>query len=213
MIKEIRLGDNEWDEIVMTFPDYDVYQLSGYVKAFSGGTQGEAILLYYKNGSERGVNVVMKRDISEADAFKNLLEKDTFYDLATPYGYGGWIFEGAEDSEAFNKEYLSWCEDNQVVSEFVRFHPMQQNAFGINQKIYNPVFLGHTVAIELDTEEGIWTRFSSKNRGHIRKAIKSGVEVRTSNEVSDYNEFKKIYNSTILPTAITHHPSPISHHP
>ena len=117
MIKEIILNDDRWDEIVQSFSRYDIYQMSGYVKAFSGRAEGEPILLYYENDDTRGINVVMKRDISEIPCFNGVLEKNTFYDFATPYGYGGWLFEGRENADAFTEDYLSWCERNHAVSE------------------------------------------------------------------------------------------------
>ena len=39
----------KWDDIVKSFPNYDVYYLSGYVKAFQVHGDGEALLLYYQS--------------------------------------------------------------------------------------------------------------------------------------------------------------------
>lgn len=191
MIREIQIEEKEeWDGIVSTFEKYDVYQLSGYTKGFLNRNEGSPILLYYTKDGLRGMNVAMKRDIADAPSF---------FDLATPYGYGGWLFEGEEGAsvDSFTGEYEEWCRENRIVSEFIRFHPVQNNVRGINEAVYHPIFLGNTVAIELDTPEQIWERFSSKNRGHIRKAIKSGVEVKISTEKKHYMEFMEIYESTM----------------
>lgn len=37
----------EWDNVVRSFKEYDVYWLSGYVKAFKIHGDGEPILFYY----------------------------------------------------------------------------------------------------------------------------------------------------------------------
>lgn len=199
MIQEYNILDTEWDEIVQSFGDYDVYQLSGYVKAFDFRNEGTPMLILYEGKSNRGINVVMKRDISDDQKFAGHLEKGKLFDLTTPYGYGGWLFEGdsEENDESFINEFSEWCVANQIVSDFVRFNPIQNNNGGFNKRLYNPIYLGKTVAIELDDPNHIWERFSSKNRGHIRKAIKSGVEVRITNDELVYDDFIKIYETTM----------------
>lgn len=189
----------EWDSIVCSFSNYDVYYLSGYVTSLKLHGDGEPILLFYSDDFCRGINVVMKRDIALDKHFVGKITEGKYYDIATPYGYGGWFFEGDNGcSSKFKEEYLSWCEENGVVSEFVRFHPVLENAADSkNVSLYDIVYLGKTVAIQLDSEELIWERFSSQNRSHLRVAMKEGVrvEIETSKEALDV--FKKIYKTTM----------------
>lgn len=191
---------DEWDSIVKTFKKYDVYYLSGYSEAFKLHGDGEPLLFYYETENLRGINVVMKRDIAHDKHFSGRISEGKYYDLSTPYGYGGWIIEG-EDSEngtsVFIDEYTSWCRDNNVVSEFVRFHPVLENASGINKKMYMVDSIGKTVAIQLDNKDAIWERFSSKNRGHIRVAKKEGVAVRNENSKEAFDVFQRIYETTM----------------
>ena len=191
---------DEWDSVVKSFHQFDIYYLSGYVKAFELHGDGQPLLLYYNSETLRGINVVMKRDIAHDKHFKGRIAEGEFFDLATPYGYGGWYFEGdqtGKDADTFKEEYAAWCMENKAVSEFVRFHPVLENASGINKEIYDMTLLGNTVAIELDSEEKIWERFSSKNRGHIRVAIKEGVTVRTETSKDAFDVFRKIYETTM----------------
>ncbi len=190
----------EWDSKVKSFERYDVYYLNGYAKAFEIHGDGIPILLSYDSDVLHGINVVMKRDIALDKHFDGLIEKNRYFDLATPYGYGGWYFEGEESEKeitSFSKEYLEWCSANSIISEFVRFHPILNNSVGINQKFYDITLLGNTVAIHLDSIESIWENFSSKNRGHIRKAINSGVTVDYSNDEPAFSAFRSIYESTM----------------
>ena len=53
----------EWDSIVQTFAEYDVYYLSGYVKAFQIIGDGAPELLYYEVEGLRAIYVYMKRII------------------------------------------------------------------------------------------------------------------------------------------------------
>lgn len=50
----------QWDAIVRSFKEYDVYWLSGYVKAFQLHGDGEPLLFFYEGSDTRGINVVMK---------------------------------------------------------------------------------------------------------------------------------------------------------
>ena len=192
---------DEWDSVVKSFHQFDIYYLSGYVKAFELHGDGEPLLLYYNSETLRGINVVMKRDIAHDRHFAGRIAEGEFFDLATPYGYGGWYFEGDQtgrDAETFKEEYAAWCIENKAVSEFVRFHPVLGNASGINSEIYDVIFLGNTVAIRLDSEEKIWERFSSKNRGHIRVAAKEGVTVRIETTKDAFDVFQRIYETTMI---------------
>ena len=72
----------EWDAIVGSFTDYDVYYLSGYVKAFHIHGDGEPFLLYYEEEGVRAIYVYMRRPTAI----------EGFFDSVTPYGYGGVLF-------------------------------------------------------------------------------------------------------------------------
>lgn len=199
MIVEYKLNKyEEWDRIVNSFDKYDVYYLSGYVKGFELHGDGEPILLYYESDDVRGINVVMKRDISEDERFVGLIKEKEFFDIATPYGYGGWHFEGELSNVAeFSREYMNWCIDNKIVSEFVRFHPVMENASKSYNDYYEKTFLGNTVAVELDSEEAIWERFSSSNRRHIKVSNKEGVEIRIETSKEAFDIFQEIYKTTM----------------
>ena len=43
----------QWDTIVQSFDAYDVYYLSGYVKAFQKHENNAPHLLYYETGNRR----------------------------------------------------------------------------------------------------------------------------------------------------------------
>lgn len=188
----------QWDAIVKSFAKYDVYYLSGYVRAFEIHGDGQPLLLYFNSDILRGINVVMKRDIANDGRFAGKIFEGEYFDIATPYGYGGWYFEGEElEGDFFKQEYEAWCKNNGIISEFVRFHPVLNNVLHGNNAIYERILLGNTVAIELDNDEEIWNRYSSKNRGHIRVAEKEGVTVRIETTREAFDVFRKIYETTM----------------
>lgn len=184
-----------WDSIVKSFKEYDIYWLSGYVNAFYLHGDGIPLLFYYEHGDTRGINVVMKRDVAKDRKLAGLIEAERYYDFATPYGYGGWLIEG-DDIEKLFEEYKSWLFENDIISEFVRFHPMLMNHMAC-ASFYDVVQLGAVVHMDLSSPEIVWDNMISKNRNVIRKAIKNDIKIYNGRFPEIYNEFRTIYNITM----------------
>lgn len=196
MIQVFTLEQSEqWDEIVCSFDSYDVYWISGYVKAFKIHGDGEPLLFYYNYEGTRGINVAMKRDIASDGRFSGILSEGQYYDLTTPYGYGGWIIEGDNIERLFQK-YELWLEENGFVSEFVRFHPIVGN-HNICRHYYDVLQLGDVVHMDLLSPKHIWNNLTSKNRNVIRKAIKNNVKIYYGRYPEIYERFRLIYNATM----------------
>ena len=196
MLKVFTLEKNEeWDKIVKSFKDYDTYYLSGYVKAFKIHGDGEPLLFYYEDKEVRGINVVIKRDIAEDSWFKEKLEKNKYFDLTTPYGYGGWLIEGENSEELMNK-YEKWCRKRNIISEFVRFHPVIEN-HKVNETNYDVVKLGEVITMDLTSSEIVFDNLISQNRNKIRKAMKNDVKIYNGRFKDIYRQFKVIYDETM----------------
>lgn len=179
----------EWDETVKTFADYDIYYLSGYVKAFHIHGDGDPFLLYYEDNGLRAIYVYMRRPTAIEGIF----------DSVTPYGYGGVLFEG-DASEAnrqtFWKAYLAEMEKEHIVDNFVRYHPVLKNAVPM-KPISNVIDLGKTIAMDLASPELIWENIHSKNRNMIRKAKKNGIVIEHGQGMDLFDKFIDIYNATM----------------
>lgn len=185
----------EWDSVVQSFKKYDVYWLSGYVKAFQIHGDGEPLLFFFNDGDTRGINVVMKRDVAKDEHFRGVAEEGRYFDFATPYGYGGWIIEGEDTGKLF-EAYTSWIDQNEIISEFVRFHPMILNHEAC-RNFYEIVQLGEVVHMDLSSPEVIWDNIISKNRNMIRKAEKNDIRVYSGRFPEIYRRFRDIYNGTM----------------
>lgn len=185
-----------WDGIIRSFQNYDVYYLNGYVKAFQLHGDGEPLLFHYEGEGLRGVNVVMRRDIAKDPRFAGRIPENTWFDFATPYGYGGWLLEGAGDPAPMFAAYERWCQKHSVVSEFVRFHPVLENQAPLTEA-YEVIPLGGTIAMDLTSPEGIWANLTSKNRNVIRKAQKNGVRIFSGRSPELYETFRGLYNATM----------------
>ena len=184
-----------WDTVVCTFRDYDVYWLSGYAKAFQVHGDGEPLLFYCEDGSARGIHVMMKRDIAKDIHFAGKIEEGRWFDLAAPYGYGGWLIEGTHSEDLF-RSYRSWLEKNGIISEFVRFHPVLKNHEACRD-FYEIECLGQNVCMDLSSPEVIRNNLTRENRNRIRKAVKNGIEVYHGNHPDVYEEFRILYDKTM----------------
>lgn len=191
-------NDIEWESIVKSFQNFDIYYLPNYVKAFWHHGDGIPMLFYYVNEEIRGINVVMMRDISTIALYKEKIPENTYFDIITPYGYGGFIIEGniTKDSlNRLNEEYTNYCYKEGIISEFVRFHPFFQGVKIHN--IYNIRELGKTVSMKLVNKEQIWNNLTSKNRNMVRKAKSASIHVYWGQEPSLYDKFKFLYYQTM----------------
>lgn len=185
----------EWDKIVSSFAAHDIYYFSGYVKAFENNGDGEAYLFYYECEDTRAINVFMRRDISDDSCFKGEIEPQKYFDIVTPYGYGGFLIEG-EQIEKVCGAYEKFCQKSGIVSEFVRFHPLLRNWDGM-ERLYEEQYRGKTIHMDLENEETIWRNITSQNRNKIRKAQKAGMEVYWGRDANIIEYFMEIYNKTM----------------
>lgn len=193
----VGLGQSDkWDGIVKSFPDHDVYYLSGYVKAFEFHGDGSPVLLYYSSEKGRAICVLFLRDISMDPLFEGKIPVGRYFDAVTPYGYGGFVFDGDVDKTDLKREFDYILKENRINSVFFRFHPILDNA-SENEAVTCVTPLGNTIAMDLTSPEVIWENIISKNRNMIRKAEKSGVEIHHSDDPELFRTFKEIYDETM----------------
>lgn len=184
-----------WDALVRGFSNYDVYYLSGYVKAFRLHGDGEPLLFYGEADGVRCINVVMERDIAADPHFAGSLPADTYFDFATPYGYGGWLLEGDGDPAPIFETYREWCKEHGIVSEFVRF-----SLFSSSRERYYGEVIPRTnnVVRALDRPmDEMLMDFEHKVRKNLKKAEASCLEIRIDTAGDDLTDFLRIYRATM----------------
>jgi hypothetical protein len=197
IIQEIKAEEKErWNTIVRSFADYDVFYLNEYVTAFmqENKSNGEPVLLCYENGSSKAVNVVFRRDIAFDDKLKGKLEPGRYFDLISPYGYGG--FWGLiEDYEDLNRCYNEYCFLNHYICEFVRFE-----LFGDYYKHYDGEVESRTHNVVRSLEmpmDKMWMDFKQKVRKNVNRANKNNLDIIIENTDEHLPEFLDIYYSTM----------------
>lgn len=131
------------------------------------------------------------------------LNARSYYDLVTPYGYGGPIITNCEPHNrtdlvnAFQTAFQKKCEEEDIVCEFVRFHPVLSNVRDFDF-YYQTEYRRKTTGTNLrDFDDPVQSEFSKSSRRNIRKALKAGVEFKITVNPDDLTGFKDIYHATM----------------
>ena len=196
-INELHIDDpDKWNHIVRSFPDYEVFYLAEYAKAFmqENPLNGIPLLLLYENGKERAINVVFKRDIALDENFLGKLETGKYYDLITPYGYGG--FRGTIiDWDSLNNTYEAYCLNQNYICEFVRFELFGDYAYHYNGEIECRT---HNVVRSLDIPlDEMWMDFKQKVRKNVKRANTYNLGIIIEATDRHLDDFLRIYYSTM----------------
>ncbi|MDN7244593.1 GNAT family N-acetyltransferase [Planococcus shenhongbingii] len=175
----------------------DLYFDLNYGKLYEAVESGVCEIFEFENNLGKVRHLFLKRKIP------NLINGIQYYDLATPYGYGGpLMIEVLEENknvveEKFEEAFQNYCQQNNVVSEFVRFHPLFLNAQDFT-KIYDVQHRRYTTGTNLQAhEDPVQAEFSKSTRRNIRNAIKAGVTVDISVNPKDLKNFQEVYYSTM----------------
>jgi serine/alanine adding enzyme len=128
---------------------------------------------------------------------------ETYYDLVTPYGYGGPVIKTCQEGrkedliKAFQTDFGHYCEEEKIISEFIRFHPLIDNAVDFSS-CYDVVHIRNTVGTNLkDFEDPVKSEFSKSKQKSIQKALAAGVEYRITVNPEDLIQFRQIYCGTM----------------
>ena len=129
-----------------------------------------------------------------------IIDGEQFFDAITPYGYGGPVVVECTDRgkllEAYAQAYIQHCNSEKIVDEFVRFHPLAENALDFGG-IYEISYNRHTLAVDLTDDNYSAVQFSPDCRNMIRKAAKKGVTVEVDEECVHLDDFIRLYYATM----------------
>lgn len=174
-----------------SFKNWDIYYLYDYAYSFFVHGDGDMFLIYFENNGERFCYSVMQRAIT-------CCQKEDYFDWETPYGYGGPLTDGIiskESQQLFLKEITEYCVSNNIVSQFVRFHPLFKN-YEVLKSAIETRYLRDTIYIDTTDLDMIMTNMDSKNRNMVRKAQKNGVKI-IRKKIDEIDDFIPMYNETM----------------
>ena len=173
----------------------DLYFDENYGKLYEKIENGKAEIFEYKDENGKITNQFLIRKIPDKIA------GNEYFDIVTPYGYGGSIIEnliGDKEKllQRYQEEFSKYCLENNIVSEFVRFHPIVKNYedFG---KMYNAKYMRKTLITKLQEDDPVQNQFGKSCRKNIRQALNKGVTYKITQKPDNIDSFKDIYYSTM----------------
>jgi hypothetical protein len=132
-----------------------------------------------------------------------LIDGVQYFDLITPYGYGGPLVLTAQDEfreklcQDFSIVFAQYCLKNHIISEFVRFHPIKNNARDFSDT-YNAVCIQKTLGTNLAAySDPVQTEFSKNCQKNIRRSLQAGLTYRINEAPDQIDSFLNIYYSTM----------------
>jgi hypothetical protein len=185
-IEVLGINDRRWIEIVSASNMYDFYHTAAYSMI---ATSDETVLFVAFWGNDFIALPLVIRSI----------EGTTYYDITSVYGYCGPIsnlkIELLTDDHIyyFQEELWHFFSRKQVISAFVRLHPLLNQArlfenFGLIKEI------NKTVAIDLNlSEEQQLKNYRESHSRRIRKLIKTGYSVVEATTEEEIDCFINIY--------------------
>ncbi len=175
----------------------DIYFEPAYGKLCETIEEGTAEVFRLETDDGIISNMFMKKHLPE-----DLDPEQKYFDISTPYGYGGPIILDLKGDKSkllaeYDQKFSQYCIDNNIICEFIRFHPILNNVFDFNT-IYNADFSRHTVSTNLiGINDPLTEQFSRSARKNIRKALKSGAIIEIVETPEDLDKMAKIYHETM----------------
>ena len=173
----------------------DIYFKKEYGLLCELMSDGRCEIFEYKSDAGHIRNMFIKREIPW------LVDGKRYYDISTPYGYGGPIILSCTDREdllsGYESAFEAYCAEQNIVCEFVRFHTIYRNYEDFSG-IYKPEFSRLTVATDLESfDDPVQQEFSKSARKEVRKAEAAGVTCSCHYQPDDLHIFRQLYEETM----------------
>ncbi|MCR5797264.1 MAG: GNAT family N-acetyltransferase, partial [Eubacterium sp.] len=148
----------------------------------------------YESGEDRAINVVFRRDVAKDDKLDGRVDGGRYFDLITPYGYGG-FWGTISDWDKLNQTYTEYCMRNHYVCEFVRFELFTSYHEHFDGEVETRT---HNVVRSLDMPiDEMWMDFKQKVRKNVKRANTYNLECIIENTDEHLEDFLRIYYSTM----------------
>jgi len=127
----------------------------------------------------------IKRDISNELSF---LEENKYFDIITPFDYGGFYYTSEEILEKALKEFDKKCIKENIISGFFRFNPLLKQNYNLIAKYIAIIQLQDHIVINLENDYK--SHYSANKRRDITKQRKYDYELIENDSIDN---FYKVY--------------------
>lgn len=129
------------------------------------------------------------------------LDGKQWFDIVTPYGYGGPVVLSCTDMEklmaAYREAFTAYCLEHNIVCEFIRFHlfdnvDVRQHYYGETMNVLDNVVVDTALSYET-----IRMNYEHKVRKNVNKAISNGLTMCIERSLDHLEDFLGIYYATM----------------
>ncbi|WP_042348349.1 GNAT family N-acetyltransferase [Bacillus massiliigorillae] len=170
----------KWNDALSRFHKSDLYYYHGYCSLSYLMGDGEPYLFFFEDDNECLVCYpYIKRRIELPFMNDDMLKEDVF-DIITPNGFGGPLTQNISEKTIgkFRRDFEEHCQKENIISEFIRFHPIIQNHHYLEECL-EVIYDRETVYIDLTkSEEEIFNNYHKNHKRNIHKAISNNFEFR-----------------------------------
>lgn len=163
-----------------------------YGKLYENHEKAELTTFDFENENGKIKYMFLKREVPY------LINDTIYYDILTPYGYGGPIILKSYNKKQLLTDYhgafSNYCQEHGIVSEFVRFHLIENEE--IRKQFYGEVdCIGRHIVRDLSKsiEEDMSSRILRYYRGNKKKEIKTVYDY----EGTYIDSFMEVYYQTL----------------
>jgi hypothetical protein len=182
---------NSWNELINQnqFSNLDIYYSPDYINLYTNKLN-KGLMFYYEENNKKWFIPCIKKQIE----IKNKIFND-YYDLETPYGYGGPISNSKDKNFIRNAtdSFIKWCNSEKIINFIIKFHPVIKNEEMFFSKD-NLILDRKTLEIDLSKKNFIYDELiTSKVRNMINRVKKDNVIIEINNSKSVINQIKEMY--------------------
>lgn len=193
-----------WERAYARASCKDIYYRHAYAELCRCMGDGEPFLFVYEDDEGNTVcYAFIRRPLHALPFASGARLEGEWYDIISPtYGYGGPLCAQPHEQLLweFRAELETYCRGANIVSEFVRFHPLLGN-HRLLEGTMDIVYDRETVFIDLGrTEEELFESYHPNHQRNIRKALKSGLEFRVlegHEALQQMEVFYRLYRATM----------------
>ncbi|MBQ3133421.1 MAG: GNAT family N-acetyltransferase [Clostridia bacterium] len=126
---------------------------------------------------------------------------EQYYDIVTPYGFGGPLIVESTDTsklmDAYRQAFTAYCLEHRIVCEFVRFHLFDN--VDVREHFYGETVhsLDNVVVNTSKPYDEIRMHYKHKVRKNVNKANSYGLTLVVENNTDHLDDFLAIYYQTM----------------
>lgn len=189
----------DWEKFIALVPvnQHDIYFTPEYYSLYENYGDGKALCFVYEKDGDIALYPFLQNSVNELGYDLD----DEYFDIQGAYGYNGVISSTYSPLfiQEFYKTFNSFCTDNKIIAEFVRFHPLLNN-YKFSSENYKIIFDRKTVFIETSRpEDDIYSTFQTSTRKQIRRCInRHEIKIlKIEKDLSYLDDFLQIYWETM----------------